>query len=118
MLLAMRKVRESQGGLFIAALMVVSGFIFNRLNVSITGMLKSSGVEYFPSFMEIGVTVFLVAMGFVAFAAAVKFLPIFPEEEESEATETADALEYFVVPARESRREAEGTGVLAPEMEN
>jgi Ni/Fe-hydrogenase subunit HybB-like protein len=114
-LLAMRKVRESQGGLFMSALMVVSGFIFNRLNVSITGMLKSSGVEYFPSFMEIGATVFLVAMGFVAFAAAVKFLPIFPEE--SEEVETADALEYFV-PARKSRRDAEGAGVLAPEMEN
>jgi Ni/Fe-hydrogenase subunit HybB-like protein len=105
-LLGMRKMRESQGGLFIASLMVIFGFVVNRLNVSITGMLASSGVSYFPSFMEIGATVFLVALGFAAFGAAVKYLPIFPEEPEGEATATA-AVDYFI-PGRQASREAQG----------
>jgi Ni/Fe-hydrogenase subunit HybB-like protein len=93
LMLAVRKIRESQGGLFIAAVMVATGFVINRLNVSITGMVSSSGVDYFPSWMEIGGTLFLVAMGFAMFAAAVKFLPIFPEEKELESEE---ALRYLV----------------------
>jgi Ni/Fe-hydrogenase subunit HybB-like protein len=93
-ILGARKLRESQGGLFVASVMVVSGFIVNRLNVSITGMLRSSGVNYFPSWMEIGITLFLVACGFAAFAAAVKFLPVFPDEKEDEQVE--GGLEHIV----------------------
>ena len=113
-LLATRKVRHSQGGLFIAALMVVLGFVVNRLNVSITGMMRSSGVEYFPSFMEIGATVFLVAIGFAAFATAVKFLPVFPEEKEEEATVEEHGP---LVPSRPIVRETGGAGVFATEGE-
>ncbi len=80
LLLAREKLRRSQGALFMVSVLVVAGFIINRLNVSITGMLRSSGVDYFPSWMEIGATMFLVACGFAAFAAAVKYLPIFPDE--------------------------------------
>jgi Ni/Fe-hydrogenase subunit HybB-like protein len=92
-MLMMRKIRESQSGLFIASVMVAVGFVINRLNVSITGMIKSSGVNYFPSWMELGATIFLVAMGFALFGAAVKYLPIFPEEKEQESEE---ALRYLV----------------------
>ena len=113
-LLATRKIRQSQGGLFIAALMVVLGFVVNRLNVSITGMMRSSGVDYFPSFMEIGATVFLVAIGFAAFATAVKFLPIFPEEKEEEATAGAHGL---LVPSRPIARVA-GEADLRPEHDS
>ncbi len=97
-LLATRRVRESQAGLFISALMVALGFVVNRLNVSITGMMRSSGVVYFPSWMEIGVTMFLVAMGFAFFALAVKYLPIFPEEKATEEP-AAETLRYLA-PAR------------------
>jgi Ni/Fe-hydrogenase subunit HybB-like protein len=113
-LLAAKKTRESQGGLFIAALMVVLGFVVNRLNVSITGMMRSSGVEYFPSFMEIGITVFLVATGFVAFGTAVKFLPIFPEEKEEEAVAGAPGL---LVPSRPITPGTGETGSLSSECE-
>ncbi|MBI4830063.1 MAG: polysulfide reductase NrfD [Candidatus Lindowbacteria bacterium] len=92
-LLAARKVRESQGGLFIASVMVVMGFVMNRLNVSITGMMRSSGAAYFPSWMEIGATMFLVAVGFALFAAAVKYLHVFPEEP---ARESGESLELLV----------------------
>jgi Ni/Fe-hydrogenase subunit HybB-like protein len=91
-LLVVKKIRESQGGLFIAAVMVAIGFVMNRLNVSITGMISSSGIKYFPSWMEIGGTMFLVAMGFALFGVAVKYLPVFPEEKEQESEK---ALRYL-----------------------
>src|SRR6185369_1810733 len=37
------RLRNNQSGLFIAALMVVLGFVMNRINVAITGMDRSSG---------------------------------------------------------------------------
>jgi Ni/Fe-hydrogenase subunit HybB-like protein len=81
-LLAIPKVRLHQTGLFVGALLVVLGFVLNRMNVSITGMEGWAKAGYFPSWMEIAVTVMIVAIGFVAFALAVRYLPVFPKTEE------------------------------------
>ncbi|HOT98465.1 MAG TPA: polysulfide reductase NrfD, partial [bacterium] len=75
------RVRASKAWLFFGAVLVLFGFIMNRLNVAITGMTRYSGVEYLPSWMELAVTMSVVAAGLVAFRFAVKFLPIFPAEE-------------------------------------
>lgn len=75
------KVREDKGGLFLGAVLVLFGFIMSRLNVAITGMTRSAGVEYLPSWMEVAVTLSVVAAGIVIFRFAAKFLPIFGEEE-------------------------------------
>jgi c(7)-type cytochrome triheme protein len=80
-LLALPAVRRSESGLFFGALLVIMGFIVNRLNVATTGMAASSGVTYVPSLMEFAVTLSIVAAGFGLFALAVKFLPVFPQEE-------------------------------------
>jgi len=56
---------------------VVLGFVLNRLNVSLTGFEASSGVSYFPSWVELAVTAMLVAVGFLAFGLAAKHLPVF-----------------------------------------
>lgn len=80
-LFALPKVRASERGLFFAALLTVMGFILNRLNVAVTGMAASSGVTYIPSWMEFAVTASIVGAGFLLFALAVKYLPIFPKEE-------------------------------------
>ncbi len=80
-LLMVPAVRRNRTGLFLSALMIVLGVVMNRLNVSITGMERSSGVTYLPSLMEVVVTMMIVGLGFFAFAMAVKFLPIFPKEE-------------------------------------
>jgi c(7)-type cytochrome triheme protein len=66
-------------------MLTVMGFIVNRLNVSITGMQGWSGVSYFPSWMEVVVTMSIVAAGFIAFGYAVKYLPVFHTAEESDA---------------------------------
>jgi len=80
-LLSQRKVRSSAGGLYVAAVMVVLGFITNRLNVSITGMETSAGLRYIPKWTEIAVTGAIIAAGFALFGLAVKYLPIFPAQQ-------------------------------------
>ena len=85
-LFAIPKVRHSQHGLFFGAMLTVTGFIVNRLNVSVTGMQRWSGVSYVPSWMEFAVTMSIVTAGFIAFYYAVKYLPVFhhlPEHEEA-----------------------------------
>jgi len=80
-LLSIRKIRLSTRGLYIAAVCTIVGFLLNRLNVSTTGFVASSGVNYFPSWMEIAITIALVSTGFFVFAMAVRYLPIFEHPE-------------------------------------
>ena len=79
-LLLFSKVRMSERGLVIASFLVVLGFVMNRLNVSITGMEGAAGIRYLPSWMEIVVSLGLVAIGMAVFALAVRYLPIFHSE--------------------------------------
>jgi Ni/Fe-hydrogenase subunit HybB-like protein len=79
-LLFTRAVRARAGALYAASLLVIFGFVTNRLNVSVTGMEASSGVRYVPKWTEIAVTLAIVAAGFAIFRAAVRHLPIFGEE--------------------------------------
>jgi len=81
-LLLSNKIRTNEKGLFISAMMVVLGVVLNRLNVSTTALSSSTGVTYFPSFMEISISAFIVALGFIGFALATKYLPIFVEDKE------------------------------------
>jgi Ni/Fe-hydrogenase subunit HybB-like protein len=81
-LLSQRKVRATAGGLYVAAVLVVLGFITNRLNVSITGLESSAGMHYIPKWTEVAVTGAIIAVGFALFGLAVKYLPIFPAEDE------------------------------------
>ena len=85
LLLSFDRVRSSRRGLVTGAFLAVLGFVMNRLNVSVTGMEGAAGTRYIPSWMEVSVSVGLVAVGMAAFALAVRYLPIFaahsPEEE-------------------------------------
>ncbi|HET7440385.1 MAG TPA: Ni/Fe-hydrogenase cytochrome b subunit [Terriglobales bacterium] len=81
-LLSQRSVRSSAGGLYVAAVLVVLGFITNRLNVSITGLESAAGLHYVPKWTEIAITGAIIAGGFALFGLATKYLPIFPGEEE------------------------------------
>jgi Ni/Fe-hydrogenase subunit HybB-like protein len=90
-LLTRRKIRMSAGGLYVAAVLVVLGFITNRLNVSITGLESAAGVHYIPKWTEIAVTGAIIAAGFALFGLAVKYLPIFPAEEQQPRLELQPA---------------------------
>jgi c(7)-type cytochrome triheme protein len=82
LLFAIPSIRRSRQGQFLCGLMTVLGFIVNRLNVSLTGMLGASGAKYFPSWMELAVTAAMVAVGFAGFSLAVKYLAVFRHGEE------------------------------------
>ncbi len=79
-LLLIPRVRRTAGGLYLAAVLTLLGFITNRLNVSTTGMETAAGMHYLPKWTEIAVTASIIAFGFAIFGLAAKHLPIFPEE--------------------------------------
>jgi c(7)-type cytochrome triheme protein len=87
-LFALPAVRQDASGRFCAAMLVVLGFVLNRLNVATTGLQRGLGANYFPSVFELAVTGMLIVLGFVAFAMAVKHLPIFLETTEEESVKT------------------------------
>jgi len=82
-LLFRRKVYTSAPALYGCAVMVLFGFVANRLNITVTGMEAGSGTSYFPKWTEIAVTLFIVALGFAIFRFAVKYLPIFEDVAEA-----------------------------------
>ena len=94
LLLSWPRVRRSPTGLVTGGLLAVLGFVMHRLNVSVTGLERASGTHYQPSWMEWTVSIGLVAIAFAVFAAAARYLPIFPAREggaEAEPGATRDA---------------------------
>jgi Ni/Fe-hydrogenase subunit HybB-like protein len=76
-LLSIPKVRSNRNGLFLSSVLIILGFVLNRMNISVTGMEAAAGVSYFPSWMEIAVTMMIVTVGFIVFSLAAKHLPVF-----------------------------------------
>ncbi|MGC8915403.1 MAG: NrfD/PsrC family molybdoenzyme membrane anchor subunit [Thermoanaerobaculum sp.] len=92
--------RSSPRRLAIAQGMVVLGFILHRLNVSITAVEAATGYRYLPAVPEFLVTMGLVALGMLAFAAACRYFPVFPEARVVPEPEAAPAkLRQAVVDA-------------------
>jgi hypothetical protein len=91
-LLASPAIRRRPEGIVAGAFLAVLGFVMNRLNVSVTGMEGAAGVRYLPSWMEITVSLGLVALGMAAFGLAVRFLPIFGPEHAAAGVEGGAAL--------------------------
>jgi len=99
-LLYQQRVRSSPGRLYACAVMVVFGFIANRLNVGTTGLEAGSGTHYIPRWSEIAITLSIVAAGFLIFRLIAQCFPIFEahsaqsapaevEETEAESIEVA-----------------------------
>jgi Ni/Fe-hydrogenase subunit HybB-like protein len=76
-LLYQHRIRMQPGKLYACAVMVVFGFMANRLNVGITGLEAGSGVHYIPRWTEIAITLSIVAAGFAIFRAVAQYFPIF-----------------------------------------
>ena len=77
LLLYQARVRMKPGALYGCAVMVVFGFIGNRLNVGITGLEAGSGTHYTPRWTEVAVTLSIVAAGFAIFRAVAQYFPVF-----------------------------------------
>jgi Ni/Fe-hydrogenase subunit HybB-like protein len=80
-LFAIRPLRHKPGVLFGgASLVVLFGVVLNRLNVGMIGLWPYTGTVYFPSWMEIVVTLTLVSLGVLGFGLAARYLPLFSDE--------------------------------------
>ncbi len=78
-MLSFKKIRLSPGGLYLASVISLLGFVTNRLNISLIGFETYVGHHYVPKWTEFMVTLMIIAMGFALFRLAVQYLPIFPE---------------------------------------
>jgi Ni/Fe-hydrogenase subunit HybB-like protein len=78
-------IRSSRRGLYWASSLVVIGLIWNRLNVSIVGMMVPEWESYFPLWSEVFITIGIFSIGLIAFRWAMDNLPII---EHHEATTT------------------------------
>ena len=86
LLLYQRKVRMSPDALYACVVMILFGFIANRLNVAVTGMEAGSGAHYIPRWTEVAVTLSIVGAGFAIFRVVAEYFPIFeahPSNEEA-----------------------------------
>ena len=89
-LLSQKKFREDKKWLYIISICVISGLILNRINVSITGLVASSGVNYFPSFDEISITLMLIVLAIFAFRLVAKNFAVFVTEEHEHSASEKD----------------------------
>jgi len=89
LLLFRSRVRADAHSLYVCALMVLFGFVANRLNVAITGLEASLGTHYLPRWPEVMITLSLICVGFAIFRAAALHLPLFaaPERVEEQVEE-------------------------------
>jgi len=79
--------------LMIAAGLAVVGLVVNRWNVTLSGLVVppvwSPGrlgqvvvYSYFPSLVEVAVTIGIIGYGFLMFTLGVRHLPLYPKIEE------------------------------------
>jgi Ni/Fe-hydrogenase subunit HybB-like protein len=81
-LFSLRAVQKSRGLLFVSALLVVLGLILNRFNVTLMNLEMRPGYgTYFPTWMEIAVSIGLVSGGMIVIMLANKFLPVVKHDE-------------------------------------
>lgn len=103
-LLVFEKVRKNRNGLFFSAVLILLGFVANRMNTAITSMEQWGERTYLPSWQELFVTLGLVATGFVTFAWVAKNFKVFGEEPHKAHAETLPAKEpdtvRIAVPAK------------------
>jgi Ni/Fe-hydrogenase subunit HybB-like protein len=95
-LLYQQRIRSSPGWLYACAVMVVFGFIANRLNVGTTGLEAGSGTHYIPRWSEVAITLSIVGAGFAIFRFIAEYFPIF--EAHSKEREPADLDEMEADP--------------------
>jgi Ni/Fe-hydrogenase subunit HybB-like protein len=85
LLLSFKEVRHSLKGLYWAAGLSAFGVVLNRFNVSLTSYGGYRQFSYFPSIIEIIITISLVALGIVIFDLGMRYLPIYKSELSGEA---------------------------------
>jgi Ni/Fe-hydrogenase subunit HybB-like protein len=83
LLLLLPRVRQSPRGLGASALMTVFGVMGYRFNVCIVAFARPEHASYFPSWMEVAVSVGIVAAALLVFIFFVENLEVYPGEHEA-----------------------------------
>jgi hypothetical protein len=91
-LLLSRRVRESGAGLATAAGLGVFGIVLNRLDVCFIAFARPEGMSYAPSWMEVAVSLGIVAAGVLVFLFVVERFAVYGEEAEPQST--ADSVHH------------------------
>lgn len=79
-LLTIQKVRRSRAGLTACAVMVVIGFVLNRINISGIAMIRATGSDYFPSLIEISISLSIVSLAILVFLFFVERFKVYDKE--------------------------------------
>jgi Ni/Fe-hydrogenase subunit HybB-like protein len=79
-LLSMPAIRNNRMAVFWSSCLVVVGIIFNRFNVGLFGLAMRPGYTYTPNWMEIAISVGLVADAMLVIWLAYRFLPVHSDE--------------------------------------
>lgn len=80
LLLSFQGVRTSPNKLLAVSALTVFGVILNRFNVSLTSYGGYADYTYFPSIIEILITVSLIAGGILIFEFLTEYLPVYKKE--------------------------------------
>jgi Ni/Fe-hydrogenase subunit HybB-like protein len=85
-LLSFVEVRRSAKGLYWAAGLSAFGVVLNRFNVSLTSYGGYREFGYFPSAIEIIITLALIAGGILIFDLGTRYLPVYKSELSGETS--------------------------------
>ena len=75
-LFSMHGVRQNRNAVFWSSVLVISGLVLNRFNVSMLALGMRPGFIYYPHWMEFAISVGLVADALLVIWLAHRFLPI------------------------------------------
>ena len=89
---AFKKIRQSPSGLLTGAIILLLGMILDRFDVSWLAVTHPDPLTYIPTFMannvhylpslpEISISLGIFSAGILAFGLAIKYLPIFEDED-------------------------------------
>jgi Ni/Fe-hydrogenase subunit HybB-like protein len=79
-LLSLPPVRNNRTAVFWSSSLVIAGIIFNRFNVGLFGLATRPGFTYTPHWMEIAISVGLVADAMLVIWLAYRYLPVHTDE--------------------------------------
>jgi Ni/Fe-hydrogenase subunit HybB-like protein len=82
-----RRFRNNPAGQWIGSILVVSGMVFNRINVGGLTMLRATGDSYFPSWMELSVSAGVISAAILIFLFAIEKFHVWetpPRDPEAE----------------------------------
>jgi formate dehydrogenase iron-sulfur subunit len=72
---------KTKSGLLWASTLVIIGLIWNRINVAIVGVIVEKWETYYPYWIELFISIGVVAIGLIVFKWAVENLPIYEHDK-------------------------------------